>query len=47
MMLEHPEIVEIDLNLVVVARPGEGVHAVDVRIVLSEEISAPVEATAR
>lgn len=26
MMLEHPEIVEIDLNPVVVARLGPGVH---------------------
>ncbi|MCS6964794.1 acetate--CoA ligase family protein [Thermoflexus sp.] len=47
MMLEHPEIVEIDLNIVVVARPGQEIHTVDIRIVLSEEIPASVEATAR
>lgn len=46
MILEHPEIAEIDLNPVIVARPGEGVHAVDVRIVLSETVPAPAEAAA-
>ncbi len=43
MMLEHSEIAEIDLNPVIVASPGKGVHGVDVRIALSEEILAPAE----
>lgn len=43
MMLDHPEIAEIDLNPLIVARPGEGVHAVDVRLVLTEAQPAPVE----
>ncbi len=44
MILEHPEISEIDLNPVIVARLGKGVHTVDVRIVLSEGVSVPEEA---
>ncbi len=44
MMLEHPEIGEIDLNPVIVAHSGESVLAVDVRVVLSEGAPAPVEA---
>lgn len=44
MMLEHPEITEIDLNPVIVASPGKGVHVVDVRIALSEEVPAPAAA---
>lgn len=46
MMLEHPEIAEIDLNPLIVARPGEGVHAVDVRIALSQEVPTSMEAAA-
>ncbi|MFN3929114.1 MAG: acetate--CoA ligase family protein, partial [Thermoflexus sp.] len=46
MMLEHPEIAEIDLNPLIVARAGEGVHVVDVRIVLSQEVPTSMEAAA-
>jgi hypothetical protein len=41
MMQEHPEIAEIDLNPLIVGRPGEGVHAVDVRVILVRESPVP------
>lgn len=37
MMQEHPEIAELDLNPLIVGRPGEGIHAVDVRVILARE----------